>query len=338
MNFPSSVVPGYPYEGGLYWLLGEGSVRHDSAASKPGYYQNLYGRDPEQVKREASALAALFDRVEMAPGDHALPDMATYMTGDAYFHPQLRLSCSQEFHEWPVDTEAFTLRLLTENGTLVDVLNRGGITDLFAQQHFISRLVLQCRVAMRKDAVVIGNQLFEDVYRLVVPRMGAHIEGWPLEPGRAESLMLRPELLDTIGLCVPAPTFDAFCRIRDCAEITDYARGFRHAIGAAISQDDLEKALLNLMREARDKDRIAEHAVGALKASSSWSSVAGASVGAFPLGGTFMSLIGLGTDLAARRIEDSSKFRRWYTFGSKLHEISLDAALDRAQSPASVSK
>lgn len=338
MNFPSSVVPGYPYEGALYWLLGEGSVRHDISASKPGYYRNLYGNNPDQIKREASALAALFDTVEMAPGDHSLPDMRTYMTGDTYLHPQLRISCSQEFHEWPVDTETFTLRLLTESRELVKVLIRAGITDQFAQRQFISRLILQCRVAMSKGAVVIGNQVFEDVYRIVVPCMGAHIDGWPLEPERAQSLRLGPELLDTIGLCVPAPTFDAFCRIRDCVEITDYARGFRHAIGAAITQDDLERALLNLMREARAKDRVAEHAVGALQASCSLSSVAGAAVGALPLGGTITSLIGLGADLAARRIEDSSRFRRWYTFGSKLHEISLDAALDRADSPVRASR
>lgn len=81
------------------------------------------------------------------------------------------------------------------------------------------------------------------------------------------------------------------------------------------------------------KDRVARHAVGALQASSSWSGVAGAVVGALPFGGTVTSLVGLGTVLAARRIEDSSKSRRWYTFGSKLHEISLDAALDRADSP-----
>lgn len=329
MNFPANVVPGYPYEGALYWLLGEGSTRHDEAARAPGYYRNFYGSAPDQVKRQASALAALFDRVEMAPGDHALPDIGTYTSGDAYFHPQLRLSCSREFHEWPLDTKSFVNRLLTENGELVNVLNCANVTDHFAQQQFVSRLILQCRVAMSKDAVVIGNQLFEAVYRIVVPRMGAHIEGWPLEKERAQSLLLGPEFLDAIGLSVPASTFDAFCRIRDCAEITDYAKSFRDAIGTASTQGDLQKTLINLMREARDKDRIAQHAVGALQASCSWSGVAGAFVGALPFGGTVTSLVSLGTDFSARRIADSSKSRRWYTFGTKLNEISLEAALDR---------
>lgn len=330
MNFPSKVVPGYPYEGSLYWLLGEGSVRHDRAAEGPGYYQNLYGTKPEQIKREASALVALFDTVEIAPCDHALPDFRTYSSGDSYFHPQLRISCSREFNEWAEDATAFADRLLVENKELVAVLSGAGISDYFAQSQFIARLVLQCRVAMRTDAVVIGNHVFEAVYRIVVPRMGAHIEGWPLEPDRARSLVLEPALLDTIGLCVPAPSFDAFCLIRDCSEITEYARQFRDAIGTASAQGDLERTLLGLMREAREKDRIAQHAVGALQASCSLSTIAGAFVGALPFGGTLTTLAGLGSDLGARRLADSSKARRWYTFGSKLHELSVDAALNRA--------
>ncbi len=328
MNFPSRVVPGYPYEGGLYWLLGEGSFRHDRAASEPGYYQNLYGSNPDQAKREASALAALFDTVELAPCDHALPDMKTYQTGDEYFHPQLRLSCSQEFHEWPVDTEAFVRRLLSENKELPEIFLAAKITDQFAQTQFISRLILQCRIAMRNDAVIIGNDIFEAVYRIVVPQMGSNIEGWPLEAERAKFLALQPELLQTVGLSLPAPTFDAFCSIRDCAEITTYAQDFRHAIASASAENDLTTKLLNLMREARDRDRVAQRVVGAFQASSSWSSVVGAAVSALPLGGTITSLAGLGSDLAARRINESSKSRRWYNFGSKLQEISLDAALN----------
>jgi hypothetical protein len=332
MNFPSHVVPGYPYEGALYWLLGEAGVRHESSAKVPGYYQNLYGTKPDQVKREATALVALFDTVELAPGDQPLPDARTYSSGDTYFHPQLRISCSQDFHEWPEDTGAFAKYLLTEKKELINVLNKAGMVDDFAKIQFISRLVLQCRIAMRKDAVVIGNGVFEAVYRIVAPCMGAHIEGWPLELEREQSLMLEPALLDTIGLCVPAATFDAFCLIRGCAEITDYAKQFRDAISTASEQEDLEGTLLSLMREAREKDRITQHAVSALQASCSLSGVAGAFVGALPLGGTVTSLVGLGTDLAARRIMDSSKSRRWYTFGSRLQELSLDAALNRKTS------
>jgi len=334
MNFPSNVVPGYPYEGAIYWLLGEGSVLHDQSAKAPGYYQNIYGAKPEQIKREASALVALFDKIEIAPADHALPDLKTYTTGDSYHHPHLRLSCEWEFHEWPDDTSKFVARLLEENREVVSVLNSAKISDHFAQQQFISRLVLQCRVAMRKNAVVIGNDVFEAVYRIVMPRMGAHFEDWPLDLDRAQSLTLEPSVLDAIGLCVPAPTFDAFCAIRDCQEITDYAKQFRDAIGTASQHEDLEWRLLSLIREARDKDRIAQRVVGALQASCSASSVAGAFVGALPFGGIVSSLAGLGTDLAARRISEQGKSRRWYTFGSKLHELSLDATLTRLPSQA----
>lgn len=329
MSFPSTVIPAYPYEGGLYWLLGEGSVRHDRSAEGPGYYRNIYGAEPDNIMRQASALVALFDNIELAPADHALPDMQAYCTEFGYRHPELRLSRSEDIGEWANDATELTRYLLTTKPKLVSLLHQGGHTDDFAKKQFVARLILQLRLAARKDAVVIGNDLFEAVCQIVLPSMGAFIEGWRLESEPPISLPVTSHLLRATGLYLPSPTFDVFYSIRECPEISEYANGFRNALGMASSHGDLEQNLLNLMRESREKRGVAKRLTGAMQASCSWSSVTGAIAGALPGAGTITSLVSLGADLAGRRSEGKTKQYDWYTFGSKLQEVSLNAILDQ---------
>ncbi|WP_156814561.1 hypothetical protein [Burkholderia lata] len=329
MTFPSTVIPAYPYEGGLYWLLGEGSVRHEESAKGPGYYRNVYGIDPTNMARQASALAALFEDIELAPVDHALPDLHAYTTASGYRHPELRLSRSEDIGEWAEDARELTRYLLENKPNLTKILDHSGHTDPFAKEQFIARLILQARLAVRRDAVLVGDELFEAVYQIVLPSMGAFIEGWPLESERPISLAITSRLLNAIGLFLPSPTYDIFCSIRESSEISEYANGFRNALGMANGQGDLERSLLSLMREAREKSGVAKRLAGAMQASGSWSGIVGGIAGALPGVGTVTSLVGLGSDLVNRRTEASSKRHGWYTFGSKLQEVSLNSVLDR---------
>ena len=103
MAIPASIVPAFPYEGGLYWLIGETAKRHSTDHS---YYRVLYGLQPEKEAVRAAALVCLFDRIEIANADHALPDMRSYFKGNSYYHPDLRLSMSYEDREWSSEGQA----------------------------------------------------------------------------------------------------------------------------------------------------------------------------------------------------------------------------------------
>ncbi len=224
----------------MYWLLGEGSTRHAGAASAPGYYRNVYGTNPERMALEASALAALFENIELAPVDHALPDLHTYSSGKEYKHPDLRITRSYELNEWAEDADQLTKYLLQAKPELANFLHQAGITDPFAQEHFVARLILQARIAVRRDAVLVGDELFERASRLIMPSMGAFIEGWPEDPEPPETLTIPSRLLNVTGLYIPSLNFDAFCDIRASSEISEYANGFRTAIGEANDGGDLE--------------------------------------------------------------------------------------------------
>jgi hypothetical protein len=327
MKLPSSVVPAYPYEGGLYWLIGEGTVRHDKAAAADGYYKNIYGKNADDMSRRASALVALFDDIEIAVADHALPDWHRYQTDQGYRHLELRLSCSSNFSEAAEDARELTKFALTTKPKLVEILQSGGRTDEYSQQQFVERTILQARLAMRKDAALIGDELFDTVYQMLLPHMGAFIEGWRLEGEPPKSIPIQSELLDAVGLYIPSNSFDGFCEIRTSAEISKYAEDFRGALGIATDGRDLKNSLLALMREAREKRGVSKHIGGAMQTTGTWSSIGGAIAGAIPGVGVVTSVSGLVADLAARRAEASFQKHDWYTLGSKLQTMTLDVLL-----------
>lgn len=329
MELPPIVIPAYPYEGGLYWLLGEGSTRHDLSATQPGYYRNIYGPHADEVSRRASALVALFDEIEIAPADHALPEQHRYRSDFGYRHPDLRLSSSSAIGEWAEDGEELTKFLLGTRPDLVRLLQLGGMVDNFAKRHFVERVILQARLAIQKNAVLAGNELFSAVYQIVLPSMGAFIQGWPLEREPPKILPMQTGVLDAVGLYIPSNSFDGFCDIRSSAEVSKYAADFRSALGTALDTDSLEAKLRELMREARERRGISEHIKGGMQATSTWSGIAGAVAGLVPGAGTAVALAGLGADLASRRADARSQANGWYTFGSKLQQVSLDAVLDK---------
>lgn len=330
MELPSTVIPAYPYEGGLYWLLGEGSTRHDLSAIEPGYYRNIYGAYADDMSRRASALVALFDEIEIAPADHALPDQDQYRGELIYRHPELRISSSSDIGEWAEDGGELTEFMLRTRPELVQLLHLGGQIDDFSKRHFVERVILQARLAVRRNAVLAGNDLFAAVYQMILPSMGAFIQGWPLEREPPTVLPMQSQVLDAVGLYIPSNSFDGLCEIRSSAEVSKYATGFRAALGSAAGKGDLELNLRELMREAREKRGISEHIKGGMQATSTWSSIAGVVAGLIPGGGTATALAGLGADLASRRADVRSQVNGWYTFGSRLQEVSLDALLNKA--------
>lgn len=327
-EFPSVVIPAYPYEGGLYWLLGEGSVRHESSWQGMGYYKTAYGPNPTEAMRHASALVALFDQVQLAPLDHALPDMHRYTVGGTYVHPELRLIRSDDIGEWAPDAEELAGYLLRTKPDLVAVLEKGGQCDDWAKKHFVCRVILQARFAARARAALIGNDLFEAVYRQVLPSMGAFISGWPLDGPASKSLALTSRLLNLTGLCLPAPNYDVFCEVRSSKTISEYGRAFREALGAADALGgDLQVRLLALMREAREKRDVAKRATGVLQDSGSWTTIVGALAAAIPGVGTVTGVAALGADLANRRAAQAMEDHNWFTLGARLQELNLDVVL-----------
>lgn len=321
MAIPETVVPAYPYEGAIYWLLGEPTTRHSQ--SHP-YYATLYGLTPEQVLPKAGALAALFENIELASADHGLPERTRYSGENGYFHPELRLSISHKEHEWT--SEADSLAEFCFKTHLVDHLFRQHkffSKDRFLQRHFLSRLLLQVRLAIRLNALLVGDAFFHAVYKTVSPFIKQFIDDTPGQLPEGLTLELNEKTFAAIGLEFAPASFDSFIAIRASEQIASYAVSYRQALGMAREHQDFESALLDLMRSALDTEAIARHVTGAMQTTGSITNI----VGLIPVVGTIASLGSIGADLVGRVAAAKALGQQWYLIGSEMRTIGLKQLL-----------
>lgn len=323
MSIPNIVVPAYPYEGAIYWLLGEPTIRHPRSAP---YYETLYGPTPESLLPKAGALVSLFDKIELASADHALPDAQSCTTGEVYFNPALRLSVSHKDLEWSPEIDNFTKFCI--DSRLVESVFKGN--PLFqdrerSQRVFLFRLVQQVRLAINSGALLIGDNFFEAVYRKVRPYIKQFLDDTPGSLPEGLSLQINENTLTATGLAFVPTTYDAFCDIRSSTKISDYAVSFRDAIGKAQSSPDFEANLLGLMKDALDNAEVLQHASTGFKTTGSVLNF----VGLIPFAGTIASVAGIGDDIAGRVAEAKQHNYEWYSLGSKMQDVALTGLLKR---------
>jgi len=323
MTIPSAVVPAFPYEGGLYWFFGGATVRHPM---RHPYYRSLYGLEPNAVVTRSAALACLFERIELASADHALPDRQSYSTGESYYHPDLRLSMSFEDKEW--SPEGLALAKYVMNRQLLEHLFRGH--ELFkndpeAQRHFLCRLVQQVRLAIRRNAILIGDDFFQEAYRQISPLIKQFVDDTPGLMPEGITLALNENTLVVVGLNFAPSNYDGFCSIRASKEVSGYAAAFREALGKANNSDDLQTSLLRLMKEAMESEHIAKLASGALQTTGSVMNV----VGMLPVVGTGANIVDIASDIGERVADSQAKKQHWYLLGPRMKEIEISRLLRR---------
>lgn len=323
MSIPATVVPAYPYEGAIYWLISETTVRHGH--SHP-YYATLYGTEPDKVLPRAGALVSLFDRIELASADHALPDQHTYFSGDQYYHPDLRLSVSQRYedNEWTDEATRLT-EFCLQTKLLDSTFGQHSFFkgNQFHQRHFISRLLQQVRLAIKLNALIVGDTFFHTVYKIISPYIKQFIDDSPGPLPDGLILNLDERTLAITGLEFAPASFDAFAAIRTSKDISTYSSEFRNAIGIALSSNDLDKTLLGLMRKALDSQEVTKHVTNAIQTTGSVLNF----IGLIPVAGSVASLGCIGADAAGRATESLRRHHNWYLLGSEIKSISLKQLL-----------
>src|SRR5437867_8820745 len=109
MEAPSIIIPAFPYEGPLLWLLAPTyhlfaspeDLARDEYTGGSGYYNSLYGPEAGRFMHRAASLALVFDCLEFAPVDVALPDHQTFTRDGHYHHPDLKLTMWWNWPGWP---------------------------------------------------------------------------------------------------------------------------------------------------------------------------------------------------------------------------------------------
>jgi len=318
LNLPDKVVPGFPYEGALFWFFA--GRKGDNYKGGHPYYVTLYGPDHQLLTSRATALSVLFDDIEFAGADAQLPDYQTAITGRIYTHRDLRIRMSWENNEW--DYRELSRRLLE----LRDVNSLISQVSLFKdderlREHFLCRTILQLRLAKESNAILIGNTFYNLICEIVLKYIGEELQ--LRSEASTTSWTLDPTTLDAFALSIPSASIDTFASIRQSKEISDYARGFRNALNLSMGNGKPSNALLNLMREAMGKDEIRKKVAGAFQTIGTSANIGGL----IPFVGTIASGIGITSDIASRALEQSRATHQWYLLGPKIQEVAVKELL-----------
>jgi hypothetical protein len=307
-------------------MIGETTRRH--SLSHP-YYQSLYSFEPEKYAVRAAALASLFENIELASADHGYPDYKTYLVGDSYRHPELRIAMSWQDREWSKEGEEFA-KYANVTRLFGDIFEkhphfRGNKN---AQEHFLCRLIQQIRLAIRKDATIVGNDFFYSVYQIAAPHVKAFIDDSTGQLPEGLALNLGERTLDIVGLNFSPENFDEFAAVRSSVEISKYATAFREAVVEASSTPNLQSRLIDLMKEAMDSQDVARRAKGVFQTTGSILNVAGF----IPIAGTIASVGGVVADAAERGLEKKISLKDWYLIGPKMKDVALKDFLSKQTS------
>lgn len=322
MAMSDNVVFGYPYEGGLWYLLSRKNPAFAPPITGHAYYESLYGPDPLSARSQAANLAILFDQVLIPPADEYLPDHQTYCKDDGYFHPDLRIRVPLD---WESERDLFTLaQNLIADEVIAKTLKIHQMlpNDSFQAQHLIQRTLAQIRLALKNDAVFIAGDgvaaFVRDLWPFIIDHMGVP-DGSNSNP---EPLIVGTETLNVVGLDWACNDLDALAVVRQSKQITQYGTEFRHILRSS-SSATVRENLLGAMRKAMQDEDVAKMAHAAFTTTGVASTVAGV----IPLLGTPAALLGLSTFLASKQAERTAEANRWYLLGARLREVDLMSSL-----------
>ena len=320
------IVLGYPYDGGLYYLLSRQNASGPPSRAGHPYYEQLYGGDPVANQIWATNLAVLFDEILLPTADEYLPEHWLYTSGDSYFNPHIRLRVD---HTWDFKRDAHEMaRRLLEDDSVVEVLIGADLVQhQGAAEFLITSIIEQLRLALENNAVLVAGDgvaaVVDQVFRRVVTEIAP--EGSTAQTPR--TLTITPRTLRLIGLDWHCDTFDSFVGIRESKDITDYGVGCRKALASIKNTDDLQNEFIGLLRRAMDSAEVASRVKGAFEVTGVGSNIASA----VPVAGSIATLIGLGAYLGANAAQRRQKEDEWYLIGSKLREVALKNLLRRDQ-------
>jgi hypothetical protein len=319
------VVLAYPYDGGLYYLLGRGNPSPPAPLTGHPYYENLYGPDAPQQQSRAVNLASLFENILLPPADDYLPDYHAYNDGSFYFHPDLRIRVNQTWER--IRDADLVARELIDNDQhfLSAVKENAPLSNQWSARDFVAKIIVRLQLALENDATMIGGTAAAAVTRAVLPKLQER--GLVASTTAELSLLtLSESSLAIIGLDWQCSSVDDFAAVRQSKKIKNYAKSFRAALFEAAEAGDVIERLQDLMREAMDWAEIANRAKSGFEVSG----YAASGVGLIPFAGTAATLVGFGLSAAQKEAERRERRGRWYLIGPKMREVALEALLAKS--------
>ena len=348
-----NVVPAYPYDDALYSLFHNSlvdsngnvkqPVKRPSGFSVSKYNTNLFPPGVEQLHGRAAAVACLFENIILSPRSVELPDVGTYTKSDGYSHPDLRLQMPAEappqfgkFRDWidygPADGGMLYSEWDHLEGISIELRTRRAIKSFFKRHRalfpetayvdFTINTISAVHLALKYNAVLLGNEVFHEFYCLLRTEAPPEMELFPnIDDQSVKMQQVNWTDIETFSLDFAPATIDTFAAIRMNKEIREYGKEWRSIIRSS-PPAELRQNLLNAMAKANQTASIANKASGILS-----------------MIGTFLTWVGwllpgssiadIAVDIADKAIGNIEKRSNWSMVGPRMHSVAQKANLEK---------
>lgn len=194
---------------------------------------------------------------------------------------------------------------------------------------FTVNTVAQLHLACKHNAVLLGDSVFHEFYRLLLKEAKPGMELFPVgDPPKLQKLDL--EDVRALSLDFAPASIDAFAEIRMDKEIREYGKNWRRIL-ATSHPEDLRANLYREMAHAYQSSNIARRVRGILSVTGTiltW-------VGLAPILSAVSGIAGATVDSLSRAAGRIERRSNWCMVGSKMQSVATRASLKQYLSKAS---
>jgi hypothetical protein len=229
--------------------------------------------------------------------------------------------------EWSQEVSELTQMVLADR-SVSEVLdkNRFIFRSKKLRHHFVSRSLLQIRLAARTRSTLLGNRFFQLLYSRMAPYIHQlSFDEAPLQ-SQPQKVLLSSKLIKASGLAFTPSDLESFYDIRSSKKIMDYSEDFRAALRESAKFEDCEEKFLEMMHQAMETEEIATKAASGFQTAGSVSTA----LGFIPVVGTAASCVGALTDAAGRASSARADKASWFLLGPKMHEVAIRSHLGKS--------
>ncbi len=312
----NKIILGYPYSGAFYGYISDQigkEYSHTNSIGANTYYTTLYGKNYQRFIDSALMLSLIYDKIYLTPADNPWPESPTAQSRD--FHPELGLHA-----EWSSYTSLFNdthghvqkylsdyrIKHILSNVFRIPNSQQGMVLSSIIYELNLSR-IHRCPIICSAGRKIIIEQLIE------IDRPATH----PITLN-SDKIELISDYMNVTGLFLSPASLENLIHIKSEPEVRVYARSYLDMLEdyQASPTKSNQIALLDLARNAIEKEKISTLASGLFN----WAGTL------FRLIGCPLSPLSIAGSFASNWSADSAK---WYALSGAIKKAESKAVLVR---------
>lgn len=261
----NKAILGYPYSGALYGYISDQmgqQYSHTKAIGGHNYYTTLYGKNYQKFVDSALMLSLIYDKIYLTPADNYWPESPTTQSRD--YHPELGLHA-----EWSAyagffnDTDGRVQGYLSDS-KISNIMNKVFRIPISSQKMILSSILYELNLSREYRCPIIcsaGRKLV--IERLIeIDHPATHAITL-----NSDKIELVGEYMSMTGLLLSPASLENLIYIKSESSVRAYAKSYLAMLEnyKARPTKSNQQALLELARDAIEKEKISLLASGIFK-------------------------------------------------------------------------